>query len=523
MGTTGQKFYVTTPIYYVNDRPHIGHLYTTTVADIVARYHRLMGQDVFFLTGVDEHAAKVSDAAAQRGLSPQQWADENAKVFRDTFDRLHMSNNDFIRTSEERHKSRVTQYVSQLLESGDVYSGQYEGWYDATQEEYLPETKAKEHDYKSPVTGQALVRKREKNYFFRLSRYQDPLLKLIEQDNKTFVQPDARKNEVLARVREGLNDVPISRTGTGGWGIPMPNDAEQTIYVWIDALFNYLTTVDTDDRIAYWPASVHFIAKDILWFHTVIWPAMLMALNRPLPCHVYVHAYWISEGQKMSKSLGNFVDLEKIDQYVDTFSLDALRYFLATQGPIGATDADFAHAKFVDVYNSDLANTVGNCLSRITNMTNRYFEGKLPGPDDETETLARLKASTVNAAENVAAQLGTLNLSGLCENALSIVRAIDACIDQTEPFKLVKDPSKRGQVGAILYTCAEAMRVASLLLWPIMPSKTEELWRRLSCNEYGQALANRGTGKLAKWMQWGQLSPGQTLDQGESLFPRSAS
>ena len=522
MSDAAKKFYVTTPIYYVNDRPHIGHLYTTTVADIVARHHRLVGRDVFFLTGVDEHAAKVSDAAAQRGLSPQQWADKNAQVFRDTFARLKMSNDDFIRTSEQRHKSRVTQYVSQLLDSGDVFAGEYEGWYDPSQEEYLPETKAKEHNYKSPVTNQPLVRKREKNYFFRLSQYQDRLLRLIEHDNNTFVQPDARKNEVLARVREGLNDVPISRTGTGGWGIPLPNDDEQTIYVWIDALFNYLTTIDTDDRIQYWPADVHFIAKDILWFHAVIWPAMLMALNRPLPRQVYVHAYWISEGQKMSKSLGNFIDLEKIDQYVSDFSLDAMRYYLATQGPLGATDADFAHTKFVEVYNSDLANTLGNCLHRITNMTRRYFDGRLPAQDEPTNRVEHLRVSAVTAAKDVEKYLNVLDLRGLCENALSIVRAIDACIDHTEPFKLVKDPSKRGQVGMILYTCAEAMRIASLLLWPIMPDKAEEIWRRLSCNDYGKRLANGGTGELFQWMKWGQLEPGQTIHHDKALFPRSA-
>jgi len=263
MAHARQKFYVTTPIYYVNDRPHIGHVYTTTLADVLARYHRLRGDDVFFLTGTDEHAAKVVDTAAERGLSPLEWADRNAAEFQRTFEKLGMSHDDFIRTSQDRHTQRVTQYVQQLLDTGDVYAGQYEGWYDASQEEYLPEARAKEYDYKSPITGRPLVRKAERNYFFKLSAYQDRLLKLLE-NQRDFVQPDSRRNEVLARIRDGLNDVPISRTGTGGWGIVMPGDDQQSIYVWIDALFNYLTTVDDEQRGHYWPADVHLIAKNIL-------------------------------------------------------------------------------------------------------------------------------------------------------------------------------------------------------------------------------------------------------------------
>ena len=381
------RFYITTPIYYVNDRPHIGHLYTTTVADVVARYHRLRGDDVFFLTGTDEHAAKVVDAAEERGLSPQQWADKNAQIFQETFTRLGVTHDDFIRTTQDRHKTKVIEYIRQLLASGDVYVGQYEGWYDAGQEEYVPENKAKETDYKSPISGRPLVRKSEKNDFFALSNYQDRLLNLIERDNPTFVQPEARRQEVLARIREGLNDVPISRAGARGWGIPIPDDPDQTIYVWIDALFNYRTAIDTPDRLPYWPASVHLIAKDILWFHAVIWPAMLMALDWPLPKQVYAHSFWISEGKKMSKSMGNFIDLERIDHYVETFGLDALRYFLATAGPLGTTDSDFAEARFIEVYNAELANTWGNCASRVTNMIHRYFDGQIPpcGPSVEAD------------------------------------------------------------------------------------------------------------------------------------------
>ncbi|MFW6336910.1 MAG: class I tRNA ligase family protein, partial [Phycisphaeraceae bacterium] len=308
-------FYVTTPIYYVNDKPHLGHVYTTMVADVVARYHRLKGDDTFFLTGVDEHAAKVADKAGEYGISPQEWADRNAGEFRGTFETLEMTHDDFVRTSSEHHKAKVTQYVAALLESGDVYQGEYEGWYDAGQEEYVPENKAKETNYKSPVNGRPLVKKMEKNYFFKLSAYREAVLDHIEK-NPTFVQPDARRNEIVNRIKEA-EDVPISRSGTRGWGIDMPGDETQTIYVWIDALFNYLTYVDTPERKHYWQAgTVHFIAKDILWFHAAIWPAMLLALKKcegydwvNLPRQVYSHSYWISEsGEKMSKSLGNFLD-----------------------------------------------------------------------------------------------------------------------------------------------------------------------------------------------------------------------
>jgi methionyl-tRNA synthetase len=518
MSQNHRKFYVTTPIYYVNDRPHIGHLYTTTVADVVARYHRLRGDDVFFLTGTDEHAAKVVDAAAERGISPQQWADRNAEEFQQAFTRFGASNDDFIRTSQSRHRERVVQYVQRLLESGDVYEGQYEGWYDAGQEEYIPENKAKEYDYKSPINHRPLVRKTEKNYFFRLSKFTETLQKHIEAHDE-FIQPEARRNEVLARIREGLNDVPISRSGTGGWGITMPNDSHQTVYVWIDALFNYLTTVDTDERRAYWPADVHFIAKDILWFHAVIWPCMLMALNEPLPRQVYAHSFWIAEGQKMSKTLGNFIDLEKIEQYVDTFSLDALRYFLATQGPMGATDADFAHAKFVDVYNADLANTLGNCAARVTNMINRYFDGKLPAEGPRLKVSEKYAGGAQRRFEAYEQAMARLHLGQAAAAAMSLVSDIDSYIEETQPFRMAKEEGNLPKVGTVLYHCAEALRIASVMLWPVLPDKMSQLWQRLGCAGYAEAM-NNGSGRLSDWVEWGLLQPDTPIRKGDPLFPR---
>lgn len=526
---TDKTFYTSTPIYYVNDRPHIGHVYTTTLADALARYSRLRGQPTFFLTGTDEHATKVVDAAKERGLETQAWADQNARAFRETFAELGIANDDFIRTTEERHKTRVETYVKALLDSGDVYLGEYEGWYDAGQEEYVPDKKAEEQDFKSAINKKPLVRKTEKNYFFKITAYAEDLIGRIERD-EFKVTPVARKNEILARLRgtadDPLRDTPISRTGVAGWGISVPGDAEHTIYVWIDALLNYLTTVDTDERRRCWPADVQFIGKDILWFHAGIWPALLLALQKQpgyewveLPKVLYAHSFWTSEGAKMSKSLGNFIDLAKLREYVSDFGLDALRYFLLTQGPLGTTDSDFSHDRFVEVYNAHLANTLGNCFSRVATMTTKTFGGKLPAPGPAVEGAEAVQAAAEKAKEDVYAALDKVALDQAAESALALVRAIDGFIEKTQPFRLAKDEAKRGEVGTILYTCAEALRIASLLLWPALPSKCEQLLSALGCGDHVEALADRGLGQLDAWASWGQLAEGTEVRK-TNLFPR---
>lgn len=527
-----RAFYLTTPIYYVNDRPHIGHVYTTTVADVLARHRRLHGDDVFFLTGVDEHAAKVVEAAAARGLTTRQWADSNAAAFRDTFARLGITNTDFVRTSDPRHTTRVQACLAALRATGDVYEGQYEGWYDSGQEEYVVDSKAEEYGFVSPVNGRPLVRKTEKNYFFRLSAYREPLLRLLEGgdsiDGHTFtVEPEARRNEIAARVRE-MEDVPISRTGQGGWGIPFPGDETQTVYVWIDALFNYLTYVDADDRRRYWAAgATHLIAKDILWFHAAIWPALLLALRRcagfewvRLPARVYAHSFWIADGQKMSKSLGNFIDIDRIDRYVEGFGLDALRWFLATRGPLGTYDSDFSESKFIEAYNTDLANAIGNCTSRVMKMTSSYFDGLLPAPQQGIDAHSTHARAVADATAAYVAAMTRIDLAAAGDAAMDLVRGVDGYIAETAPFTLARDPARRPEVGTILYNCAETLRIAAVLLWPFAPSRMAELWQRLGWVPDSDALRGNGTAVLSTWTTWGGLQPGTRLTIGDPLFPR---
>ena len=507
--------YVTTPIYYVNDRPHIGHAYTTTLCDVWARAMRFRGRDVFFLTGTDEHGVKVEKSARERGIEPQALADENAAEFRKVMGLFNLSNDDFIRTTEDRHEEQVRAFVARLHEQGDIYLGEFEGWYDEGQEEYHTETRAKEMDYTSPISGRPLVRATETNYYFRLSAYQERL-EAFFAENPDFVRPEARRNEILGRLREGLLDVPVTRTNFT-WGIPFPGDEEHVIYVWIDALMNYATALgmadpDSSERARYWPASYHVIGKEILWFHAVIWPALLMALDLPQPTCVYAHSFWISEGQKMSKSLGNFIDLEQLQSYMERYGRDALRYFLSTQGPLGATDADFSRSQFHETYTTDLVNTLGNCASRTSAMIGKYCGGVCP---EDTGACAGGGVEWADfTASQVDASLGAMDrfdLGGSIAAAMAIVRRVDAFINETAPFKLAKDPDQAATVGDILYRCAEAVRIAACLLEPVMPDRIAEL--RAAWN-----LGSAG-GDLRSECAWGVLRPGTGISK-VALFPR---
>jgi methionine--tRNA ligase len=519
----GEKTYITTPIYYVNDRPHIGHVYTTTVCDIYARFQRFAGRDVFFLTGTDEHGIKVETSARERGISPQALADQNAAEFRRVLSTFDLSNDDFIRTTQPDHERQVQIFVQRLLEGGSVYLGEFEGWYDEGQEEYYPEYKARECRYVSPVSGRPLVRAREKNYYFRLSAFQERLASLFEAQ-PDFVRPEARRNEVIGRLREGLQDVPITRTNFS-WGVSMPGDRQHVIYVWIDALMNYITALGLGEpqsqryaqRAAYWPAVYHVIGKEILWFHAVVWPALLMALDLPLPRCVYAHSFWIREGQKMSKSLGNFVDLEAIQGFLDRYGLSAWRYHLATQGPLGATDANFSAAQFHEVYHADLVNTVGNCISRVTAMINKYFAGAVPVAAPTVSHPGKagwdFPALCTEAVVRARTAMDRFDLPGAIAAGVGLVRRVDSFINETEPFKVARDDARREEVGAILYQCLETLRIASLLLAPVLLDKMQEFWRALCIS------IDPSAGGLNELATWGGLLPGTRVDK-VALFPR---
>jgi len=530
--SSSRAFYVTTPIYYVNDRPHIGHCFTTLVADAVVRFERLLrGGDgaTFFLTGTDEHADKVVTSALAHQSTPQAWADQNAAEFRKAFAAMGFSPDDFIRTSEPRHKEKVPRLIELMIARGDVYRGEYTGWYDAGQEEYLTETAAKEASFVSPVTGKPLQKRTEPCWFFRLSKFAAPLQAHLEA-HPEFVRPDARRAEVLGRIRAGLNDVPISRPVTDDpatqWGVRMPGDPQSRVYVWIDALFNYLTAVDTPERRPLWPPSVQLLGKDILWFHAVIWPALLMSIGEPLPGTIWSHGWWLAEGRKMSKSLGNFIAIEQLEAYARRYSLDALRWYLLTQGPLGANDADFVHAKFVEAFNADLANGIGNCTSRVGNMIGKYFDGKLP-----VDAAAAAKASVVpgfdwpalvaGAVAKATAALRACDLQGALAPAGELVRAVDGYINVTQPFKVAKlapdDPAKRAELAAILANCAEALRVAALLMSPAMPDKMAQVLREWSCvPPAGAPLA-----ELVRLDGSHALRAGTAIAKGAILFQRA--
>ena len=516
-GTTREECMVTTPIYYVNDKPHIGHVYTSTVADIYARYKRLQNMDVFFLTGTDEHGLKVEQSAEKRQIPPQALADENSLVFQDVMKSNEISFDDFIRTTDERHTTQVQAFVEKLLKSGDVYLGKFEGWYDEGQEEYYTETKAKECNYESPISGKPMVRMEEENYYFKLSKYESKVKELLET-NDSFLTPKERKNELLQRVNDGLNDVPISRTNFT-WGIPMPGDEQHVIYVWIDALMNYITAIgmakDGEAKQRYWPASMHVMAKEISWFHAVIWPAVLMALDLPLPSRVHAHGFWIREGRKMSKSLGNFVDLTVLNKFSTHYGLDGFRYYLATEGPIGAQDANFASSRVQEVYGTDLVNTFGNSTSRTTAMCVKYFDGVIPENSDDTSKIfngydwksicEKEVAEAVRAYEN-------LELNKATQAAMRIITKVDLFITETKPFRMAKDPNEQENLGAVLYQCLEALRISACILEPILPNKVKEM-------HAGLPLYANESESMEKRLVWGGLKPGTTISK-LALFPR---
>src|SRR5271165_2721822 len=507
-----KKFYITTPIYYVNARPHIGHAYTTIACDTIARRQRMLGAETFFLTGTDEHGQKIERAAQAAGKTPQQYADEISAEFRNLWKRMGISNDDFIRTTEDRHKKRVQQLFRQLRDNGFIYKGTYTGQYCVSDELYVDGAQPGDP---CPTCGRITETVHEENYFFKLSAFQDKLLELYA--NPDFIRPETRRNEVISFVRSGLRDLSISRS-TFSWGIPVPDDPKHVIYVWLDALANYITALgygsDNESKFEkYWPADVHMIGKEIVRFHCVYWPAFLMAAGLPLPKGIVAHGWLLFEESKMSKSRGNIV---RADTIVEVLGIDALRYFLLREIVFGQ-DGSFSFDALVQRYNDDLANGLGNLASRTLTMITRYFKGEVPYPSARSRTPA--DEAIAETARRTIAESGSLfdqyQFSRALETAWGLIAAVDKYIVENEPWSLgeKQDEESRARLATVLYTSAEALRVVTALTHPVMPDATAKIWEQLGLGDIKKlALAD---------LAWGQLPLGTKLGEVHPVFPRA--
>lgn len=508
-----QPFYLTTPIYYVNSVPHLGTAYTTIAADALARYRRFTGYDVKFLTGLDEHGQKVAQVAEDNGVSPQEWVDSIAPKFQDAWKMLSISNDDFIRTSEERHKRGVQAFWQELYDRGQLYQGHYEGWYCVPCETFYTEDQLAEGE--CPNCGRNVEFIREDNWFFKLSDYQQKLLDFYDA-NPDFIQPTTRRNEVISFVQGGLKDLSISRT-TFQWGVPLPFAPGHVTYVWIDALLNYITAIgfgDADkaaDFSHFWPADYHFVGKDIIRFHCVIWPAMLMAAGLPLPKHVFAHGFLLTKGEKMSKSKGN---AQAPADLVARFGVDGYRYYFLRDVQFG-TDGSISMEAMVQRYNGDLANDWGNLVSRLFNMTEKYLGGVVPDvpaeylPEDD---ILRGLAGTLPARYEAA--MLSLDYVGALEATWDLVKATNHYIENAAPWNLAKDEGTRIRLENVLYNALESVRIAALFTAPVMPNTSAEVWHRLGLGDVN------AVDDLLDRAQWGQLPPGSTVTKGDALFPR---
>jgi methionyl-tRNA synthetase len=501
-------FYVTTPIYYVNDEPHIGHAYCTVLADVVARYARLSGAETFFLTGTDEHGEKVERAAQKRGIEPQAQADEMVMRFQQAWRRLHIGNDDFIRTTESRHVRVVETILQDLWERDLIYKGEYEGWYCVPDERFWTEKDLV--DGNCPDCGRPVEQLVESNYFFRMSAYQDWLIEYIH-DHPGFIRPESRRNEILGYLRKPLHDLCITRpTSRLGWGIPLPFDPDYVTYVWFDALINYVTAagylVDEERFARLWPSVLHLIGKDILTTHSVYWTTMLKAIGLPQPRMIFATGWWAFDGAKMSKSLGNVV--RPLDM-ADVYGVDAFRYFLVRDMTLGR-DAEFAPERITQRYQGDLANDLGNLLHRLVNMVERYSEGRIPTPDTQAEEDTTLRERCTSLIERTFDLLDVMALNDALAEIMDVVGEINRYLERTAPWKQARtgDP---GRVATILYTACEALRLTSILLQPVLPERMVELWRRLGWEP---------PEPLRDGLSWGQLQPGTPVVAGEPLFPR---
>lgn len=507
----GIRYYITTPIYYVNDVPHIGHAYTTIAADVIARFRRLRGDNVFFLTGTDEHGQKIERAAQASGIKPIELADRVVLRFKNLWERLNITNDDFIRTTEDRHK-RAVQEIFRIIEGkGDIYLGEYEGWYDVRNEAFVTDTQLDEYMNLPESARPPLERIKEESYFFRLSKYREKLLEHYRK-HPEFIQPKNRRNEVIRFVEGGLKDLSVSRT-TFSWGIPVPGDSKHVIYVWFDALTNYLTAAGFPDNSEnlneIWPADIHLVGKDILRFHAVYWPAFLMSAGLPLPNQVFAHGWWTVEGEKMSKSLGNVVDPYKI---IEEFGQDVFRYFLLREMPFGQ-DGDFSMSAVIGRANGELANGLGNLVSRTVGMIKKYSDGVIPTPGPLMQADINIRESALSTVRQFDGYMDEIAFSKALSTLWDFIGLVNKYIDESAPWSLAK-ARERERLDTILWMLVESIRIVTILVYPFMPSSATEIWKLLGYRERLESV------RISDAEEWGKSNPGTNVGDVKSIFPR---
>ncbi len=506
-----KSFYITTPIYYPSAKLHIGHAYCTTIADAMARFKRLAGYDVFFLTGSDEHGQKIQQAAEKEGVTPIEYVDKIVAGFQALWKRLHISNDDFLRTSEPRHHRVVQEFFRRAKAKGDVYKGEYTGLYCTPCESYWTELQLDE-DGCCPDCHRPVQQVSEEAYFFKLSNYADRLLKHIEE-NPDFIRPTSRRNEMISFIQRGLDDLCISRTSFD-WGIPVPDDEKHVIYVWFDALTNYVTAAgffdDPEKFKKFWPADVHLVGKEIVRFHSIIWPAILMSLDLPLPKQIYGHGWLIVDGDKMSKSKGNVVDPNLL---IDEFGADAIRYFLLREIALGQ-DGNFSRDALIGRINADLANDLGNLLHRTLNMIGKFQNGVIEAATTKNETDAALIADAAELLAAYESGMENMEISPVMKKLWAFIGRANKYIDETAPWALAKDAAKKAELATVMYNLAESLRVISVLISPFMPETAPKIWAQLGMT------GDIWDVRLDAVKAWGGLPAGQHIGQAEPIFPR---